>query len=447
MIPIAHQTTTGGPSVLPTVLGSDLQVPLADGGIAPFANFDHAATAPCLTAVANAVNEFLPWYASTHEGAGTLSEMATARYEDARQTVRRFIGCRPDDYLIFTHSTTDALKLLAGAVPEDVTVVVFDSEHHAVLLPWRDVHRLPIPASIEPMLTTLEQALQALRGTVLVAISGVLNVTGELVPLEDVVAVCRQYGARVVVDAAQLAAHRPIDISALDIDYIAFSGHKMYAPFGIGVLAGRPSWLADAHPHLAGCGATTGVTDGVTQINWAKGESRHEAGAPNVIGAVAIAAACRALEVVWNSVIPYETVLLGRLRSGLAEIPEVVELSLFGPASERVSMVAFVVDGIDSALLATALSVEYGIGVRHGSFCAQPLARHLLRGAGRPDSATAVRTSLGLGITADHVDRLLDAIRAISEVGPRIFYVSENGAWWPSTEATSSRLQPGPPVR
>jgi selenocysteine lyase/cysteine desulfurase len=266
------------------------------------------------------------------------------------------------------------------------------------------------------------------------------------VPLEDVVAVCRRYGARIVVDAAQLAAHRPIDVSALDIDYIAFSGHKMYSPFGIGVLAGRPNWLADAHPHLAGCGATIGVADGVTEINWAKGESRHEAGAPNVVGAVAIAAGCRTLEVVWNSVMPYESVLLSRLRSGLAEIPEVVELSLFGSASERVGMVAFVVDGIDSALLATALSVEYGIGVRHGSFCAQPLARHLLRGVGRPDSATAVRASLGLGIGVDHVDRLVDAIRTISEIGPRMFYVSENGAWWPSTESTSSRLRALPPV-
>ncbi|TCO54371.1 aminotransferase class V-fold PLP-dependent enzyme [Actinocrispum wychmicini] len=428
-------------SVLPRVLGSDLQVPLADGATATFANFDHAATTPCMAAVAEAVNDFLPWYGSTHGGAGTLSEMATARFEESRQAVRRFVGCRPDDYLVFTHSTTDALKLLAQAVPEDATVVVFDSEHHAVLLPWRNVHRLPIPTSVDAMLATLDQTLRAQRGTVLVAVSGVLNVTGELVPLEDVVAVCRRYGAQIVVDAAQLAAHRPIDIGALDVDYIAFSGHKMYAPFDIGVLAGRPDWLADAHPRLAGCGATIGVADGVTEINWATGESRHEAGAPNVVGAVALAAACRALEVAWNSLMPYESALLGRLRSGLVEIPEVVELSLFGPASDRLGMVAFVVDGLDSALLATALSLEHGIGVRHGSFCAQPLARHLLRGAGRSATATALRASLGLGINVAHVDRLLDAVRAISEIGPQLFYVSANGAWWPSTEATSSRLR------
>jgi selenocysteine lyase/cysteine desulfurase len=256
-----------------------------------------------------------------------------------------------------------------------------------------------------------------------------------------VVAICGRYGARTVVDAAQLAAHRPIDIGALGIDYIAFSGHKMYAPFGIGVLAGRPNWLAQARPYLAGCGATVGVADDLTELEWAAGASRHEAGAPNVIGAVALAAACTALSAAWNSVMPYESVLFGRLRSGLAEIPELTEMSLFGSTSERIGMVAFVVDGIDSALLATALSVEYGIGVRQGAFCAQPLARHLLRKAGRRGPASAVRASLGLGTRVDHVDRLLDAIRAISEIGPRMFYVAENGVWWPSTEATSSRLR------
>ncbi|MFE9748081.1 aminotransferase class V-fold PLP-dependent enzyme [Saccharothrix saharensis] len=433
-----HRPSEGARSVLPAVLGADLQVPLGSGATASFANFDHAATAPCMVAVAEAAQAFLPWYASSHEGSGTLAGISTARFEEARRVVRAFVGCRDDDYLVFTRNTTDAVKLLAMAVPEGTTVVVFDSEHHALLLPWRDVRRLPIPASVEEMLASLDEELRTLGGDVLVAVSAVLNVTGELMPLEDVVALCRRHGARVAVDAAQLAAHQPIDIAGLDVDYVAFSGHKMYAPFGIGVLAGRPDWLEAARPHLAGCGATVDVGDGA--VTWASGAARHEAGGANVVGAVALAAACQTLRTAWNSVMPYESVLLNRLRSGLAEVPEVVEVSLFGPASERVAMVAFTVDGVDSALLATALSVEYGIGVRHGDFCARPLARHL------SGERTAVRASLGLGIGVDHVDRLVDAVRTISEIGPRLFYVAEDGAWWPSTEATGSRLHV-PPVR
>jgi selenocysteine lyase/cysteine desulfurase len=237
-----------------------------------------------MVAVAEATQAFLPWYASSHEGSGTLAAISTSRFEEARRVVRAFVGCRDDDYLVFTRNTTDAVKLLAMAVPEGTTVVVFDSEHHALLLPWRDVRRLPIPASVEEMLATLDEELRTLGGDVLVAVSAVLNVTGELMPLEDVVALCRRHGARVAVDAAQLAAHQPIDIAGLDVDYVAFSGHKMYAPFGIGVLAGRPDWLGAARPHLAGCGATVDVGDGA--VTWASGAARHEAGGANVLGGV-----------------------------------------------------------------------------------------------------------------------------------------------------------------
>lgn len=433
------QSTTGkspapAASVLPAVLGSDLLVPLADGTVAPFANFDHAATAPCLVAVADAVNAFLPWYASAHRGAGTLATMCTARYEESRRVVRRFVGCRPDDHLVFTRNTTDALNLLARAVPEDVTVLVFAHEHHANLLPWRTCRRLPIRSGIDDMLADLDDALARNRGPAMVAVTAATNVTGELMPLPDIVAIARRHDARVAVDAAQLVAHRPVDMAALDIDYLAFSGHKMYAPYGVGVLAGRADWLSRAEPYLRGGGATLHVGEDGRMVEWATGESRHEAGTPNVLGAVALAAACQTLGVAWDSVVPYESVLLARLRSGLAEIPEVVELSLFGPTSERACIATFTVAGIDPALLATALSVEYGIGVRQGRFCAHPFTRHLLRSAGQPAPDTAVRASLGLGVGTDKVDRLVDAVRTISEIGPQLRYVAQHGAWQPSTE-------------
>ncbi|MGX7827229.1 aminotransferase class V-fold PLP-dependent enzyme [Actinokineospora sp. 24-640] len=433
--PFAGRTAA---SVLPPVLGSDLRVPLADGTMAPFANFDHAATTPCLAAVADAVAGFLPWYASTHRGAGTLSTMCTARYEESRRTVRRFINARPDDLLIFTRNTTDALTLLAGAVPAGTTVIVFAHEHHANLLPWRESRTLPIPPRVDDMLADLERALVELDGRALVTVTAATNVTGELLPLADLVTLAHRHGARIAVDAAQLVAHRPVDVAGLDIDYVAFSGHKMYAPFGIGVLAGRADWLSAAKPYLPGGGATVHVSDDCGSVEWAVGESRHEAGTPNAIGAVALAAACQTLQVAWDSLMPYEAVLLSRLRSGLAEIPEVRELSLFGPTAERVGIVTFTVDGVDPGLLATALSVEYGIGVRHGWFCAHPLTRHLLRAE---ESATAVRASLGLGVGTEHVDRLVDAVRTISEIGPRLMYVAQDGTWWPTADAASTPMR------
>jgi len=434
--PLAARRVPGPTFLLPSVLGSDLMVPLADGTIVPFANFDHAATTPCLETVARAVNEFLPWYASAHRGAGTLSNMCTARYEEARQTVRQFLGCRQDDSVIFVRNTTDAFNLLARAVPADATVITFAGEHHANLLPWRAANLLPMRSRVDDLLADLEQALRGrATGEVLVTVSAAINVTGELLPLAEIVALTREHDARIAVDAAQLVAHRPLDVAALDLDYVAFSGHKMYAPFGVGVLAGRSDWLDAAEPYLAGGGATLHVSDNRTDVVWATGEARHEAGTPNVVGAVAVAAACNALQPAWDSLVPYEAALQERLRSGLAEVPEFRELSLFEPASPRIGIVTFTLDEVDSGLLATALSIEYGVGVREGRFCAHPLTRHLLHHADQAsedDGLSAVRVSLGLGIALQHVDRLVDAIHTISEIGPQLLYDRHpDGTWRP----------------
>ena len=240
-----------------------------------------------------------------------------------------------------------------------------------------------------------------------------------------------------MLDAAQLAPHRPVDVTELDVDWVAFSGHKLYAPFGSGVLAGRADWLRGAEPYLAGGGAsrrvTAGAPDGL-RVEWRTDEARHEAGSPNVIGAYAIASACRALtETGLDVLAAHERELLRRAREGLARIPGVRELSLFGPRSARVPVLSFVVDGQDSAEFATALAERYGIGVRSGLFCAQPLVRLLLdeaadrtAGADRPAGTggdregdcdgplQAIRVSFGAGTPREHVERLLRAVRELT---------------------------------
>ncbi|MFC4146510.1 aminotransferase class V-fold PLP-dependent enzyme [Micromonospora mangrovi] len=414
--------------VLPAPAGTD---PLAVLGVPGEINLDHAASAPCARAAADAVAELLPWYASVHRGAGALSRRCTLAYERARQTVGDFVGARAGDHVVFTRNTTDALNLLARALPAGTTVVTFAGEHHANLLPWpRGSVRLPVPASPAEAVRALDAALGELRRVpagrpaptpagppVLVAVTGASNVTGERWPVAELARVAHRHAARIVVDAAQLAPHVPVDLTALDVDYLALSGHKLYAPFGAGVLVGRGDWLDAAPPYLIGGGATSHVGAGTHEVRWSTGPARHEAGTPNLLGAVALAAVCAALtEADRPALHAREQALLTRLRDGLAALPHVVELRTFGPDAPRVGIVSFVVAGRDSAEVAARLAAEHRIGLRDGLFCAHPLARRLLTEAaarsGRRDlPPTALRASIGLGSTVADVDRLLAALR------------------------------------
>ncbi|MFJ8688484.1 aminotransferase class V-fold PLP-dependent enzyme [Micromonospora wenchangensis] len=397
--------------------------PLAVLGVPGEVNLDYAASAPCARAAADAVAELLPWYASVHRGAGALSRRCTLAYERARQTVGDFLGARPGDHVIFTRNTTDALNLLARALPAGTTVVTFAGEHHANLLPWpRGSVRLPVPAGPAEAVRALEAALTGLRRgadastPVLVAVTGASNVTGERWPVAELTRVARRYDARVVLDAAQLAPHVPVDATALDVDYLAVSGHKLYAPFGAGVLLGRADWLDAAPPYLAGGGATGHVGSAPHEVRWVSGPARHEGGTPNLLGAVALAAVCQALaDTDRDALHAHEQRLLARLRTGLAALPEAVELRTFGPDAPRVGIVSFVLAGRDSAEVAARLARDHRIGLRDGLFCAHPLARRLLAEAagrsGRGDlPPTALRASIGLGSTSQEVDLLLTAL-------------------------------------
>lgn len=410
--------------VLP-VIGADLRVPLVQGGSARYANLDYAASAPALASVTAHVQQILPSYASVHRGAGYASQACTALYGSARDDVARFVGARADDVAVFTRNTTDALNLLAGAVPGEV--LVLDIEHHANLLPWqRGPHRIVQAAPTAAATVEAVDAALAARGAALLAVTGASNVTGELTPLRELVATAHRHGARIVVDAAQLAPHRRIDVAALGVDYLAFSGHKLYAPFGAGALVGRRDWLDAAPPYLAGGGAVRSVDlDGV---RWADAPARHEGGTPNVLGAAALAAACRALdELPRGAVESHERALLALLTDGLDQIPDITVHRIW-PDTDAVGIVSFSVARYDCAAVATYLSAEHGIGVRDGRFCAHPLLARL----GVP--AGAVRASLGVGSRLADVDRLLDALWQLVYRGPSWSYESVDGRCVPAPE-------------
>ncbi|MFD8998015.1 aminotransferase class V-fold PLP-dependent enzyme [Streptomyces abikoensis] len=427
------------------VLGHDVRVPLVTGGEVTYAALDYAASAPALRRVWDDVAAYAPYYGSVHRGAGYLSQLSTDLFEGCRATVAGFLGCREGDQVVFTRSTTDSLNLLASVLPAGCRVFVFETEHHAALLSWRDaeVTYLDAPRSPDEAVETLERALadRDPYGPALVCVTGASNVTGELWPVRELAAAAHAHGARIVLDAAQLAPHHPVDVAGWDVDWVAFSGHKLYAPFGAGVLAGRADWLREAEPYLAGGGASRRVArdaEGGVEVEWHDTVARHEAGSPNVIGAYAIAAACKALqETGFDRLVERERELIARVRGGLADVPGVRVLSLFGADAPRVGVLSFVVDGWNSSHFAAALSAEYGIGVRDGLFCAHPLVRVLLdgdRGApgecGSPAdgrSLNAIRVSFGAGTPDEHVERFVRAVRELVTEGARWEYRTEGG--------------------
>ncbi len=425
----ADATTTG----LPTVVGAGLTVPTL-AGPTPYANLDHAASTPALTVVRDAVDRALETYSSVHRGAGYASRLTSAWYEQARAEVGRFVGVRADDTVVFTRSTTDSWALLSKALPDATTVFVFGTEHHSTLLPWGRLRtvRLPVPRTVAEAVDLLDEALAAHPAPHrLVVVTAASNVTGEVWPVDHLATLAHRHDARIAVDAAQLSAHRPIDLAGWDADYVAFSGHKTYAPYGAGVLAGRADWLDAGTPYLAGGGATTNVTADTT--TWATGAARHEGGSPNVIGAVALAAACATIAGHRAEIERHESDLLAALRAGLSQVEGVEVLSIFGEAHDRVGVVAFTVAGWDSSLVSQVLAVEHGIGVRDGRFCAHVLVDELLDDlAAEPFGerpGTAVRASLGLGSTAEGVDRLVSGIRALVAHGTTATWTRGERGW------------------
>jgi selenocysteine lyase/cysteine desulfurase len=411
------------------VVGAGAHVPLVDGRTARYVDLDVAASAPALAVVADAVTQVLPVYGSVHRGAGWTSQVSTALYESARTSIGQFVGARDDDVVVVVRNTTDALNLLATAVPAEGEVLFLDVEHHANLLPWqRGAHRYVEAAhTLAGTVARVADALEE-RPVALLAVTGSSNVTGELLPIAQLADLAHAHGARIVVDAAQLAPHRRIDLAATGVDYVAFSGHKLYAPFGAGVLVGRRDWLDAAPPYLAGGGAVREV--GLDGTDWAAAPQRHEAGTPNVVGAVALATACRALAQLAEGVLgAHEGHLRDRLVSGLRSLPGVRVLSIWPDATERIGVVSFTLAGHDPGRLAAVLSAEHAIGVRDGRFCAHPLMARLV-----PDGSGAVRVSLGVGSSGADVDALLLALEDVITGGERWSYALDGGRWVPTPD-------------
>ncbi|MDA8357627.1 MAG: aminotransferase class V-fold PLP-dependent enzyme [Actinomycetota bacterium] len=460
---IADAPDTGTPTrdaPLAALVGAGADVPCVDGTERRYRDLDCAASTPAMAEVAARVEDFLPMYSSVHRGAGYKSRAATAAYEHARQRTLEFAGrAGGDDVAVICRNTTEALNHLAFRLalsPRDVVVTTV-VEHHANLLPWaRYASRRYVECDGDGVFGVADvvAALDAQPAPKLLAVTGASNVTGWLPPIGELCDAAHERGIPVVCDAAQLAPHRPLPNGP---DFLAFSGHKLYAPFGAGALVGPRSAFEQGEPFLAGGGAVDLVD--LDEVIWTDPPEREEAGSPNVIGTVALGAALDELERIgWERVIAHEARLARRLVAGLAGIDGV---RLLGPARradashradvEHLAVATFTVDGLHHALVAARLSAEWGIGVRHGCFCAHPYLLRLL-GLGAPAVAEArrqvmagdrrqipgaVRASCGLGTTLDDVDALVDAVGVLASGAPAPVPYEQDpatGDFWPVTE-------------
>ncbi len=341
---------------------------------------DSGASSQVPAAVLNAVRTFeTTQRANVHRGVHRLAEAATAAYEGARDEIARFFSASREE-IVFTSGTTAAINLVAhsfgnGLAPGD-EIVISEIEHHSNIVPWqmlRDrrglvLKALPVTDEGRIDLDALDRVMT--KRTRLVAIAHCSNVTGAVVDLARVVAAAKEVGAAVLVDGAQRVPHGPLDIPALGVDFYAFSGHKMYAPHGIGVLWGRRDRLEAMPPFLGGGDMIRRVTLETTE--YAPPPARFEAGTPNISGAIGLGAACRWMAGLdWTAIALEELRLTGRLLDGLAKVPDVRVLGPLG-LQQRIGVVSFMLGDAHPHDVAQILD-RHGVACRGGHHCAQPL--------------------------------------------------------------------------
>ncbi len=430
------------------VLGLDRKVPLLDGRLAPYVNLDNAATTPPLRDVVETVQRFLPFYSSVHRGSGFKSRLSTMVYDQAHEILARFVGGNPEtNTVIFGKNTTEAVNKLSYRIPlrDDSVVLSTVMEHHSNDLPWRNratvVH---VKATPDGRLDEddFDRQLARYAGRVaIVTVTAASNVTGLIQPVHRLARKAHDAGTMIMVDAAQYAPHRAVDMRPDDdpehLDFVVLAGHKMYAPYGTGALIGPKEFFLRSGPEYPGGGTVDVVT--LDEVHWAGMPDRDEAGSPNVVGAVAMAKAAQVLmEIGMDTVAAHEAELTAYALERLGTVPKI---QLYGDAdpkraAHRVGVIPFNLEGMSHYLVAAVLGYEGGIGVRSGCFCAHPYVVHLLQLAqdvrdtwkarvlagDKSDMPGLVRASFGCYNTTADVDQLVEMLGTVARGEYRATY-------------------------
>jgi len=419
------------------IVGIDTNVPCIDGSQRKYIFLDNAASTPAFKCVLECIENFTPWYSAVHRGTGYKSILATAIYDRAHEIVGKFVGTDLSlNSVIFVKNTTEAINKLANRfnfLPDDI-VITTAMEHHSNDLPWRKYAKV-IHVPTDPIgvlnISYLKDSLNKYKTRVkLVAIIGASNITGYINPYHEVAELAHKVGAKIFLDAAQLTPHRKINILSNDniyhIDFIAFSAHKMYAPFGTGVLIGPKSFFEEGAPDMVGGGTVEIVT--LDDVYWTHPPFKDEAGSPNVIGAVALARAILKLEEYgMGNIAEHELKLLEYTYEKLKQIPEIIFYGDIENLQNKVGVITFNLSNIPHSLVASILGYEGGIGVRSGCFCAHPYVKKLLnvneseerilteeiKQGNKSNLPGMVRASFGCYNNYDDVDRFIEMLKKI----------------------------------
>lgn len=381
------------------------------------AYLDNAATAQRPQCVLDAVNRFYcEQNANPLRGLYPLSVAATDAYENARAAVRRFLNAGSTSEIVFTRNTTEGLNLAAYSyglshIRAGDEVVVSILEHHSDLLPWQMVCR-QTGAALKFLECEPDGSLDLNRAeavitdkTKLVAVTHVSNVIGRVNPIRQLADIAHRHGAVIVVDGAQSTPHIPVDVQALDADFLAFSGHKVYGPMGIGVLYGKRALLEEMPPFLTGGEMIESVTrEGAV---FAELPHKFEAGTVNAAGAAGLRAAIEYVESVgFDAMHRQELALTQRTLAGMADMPHIHVIGS-DRAEEHNGIFTFTVEGVHPHDVSEILACD-GVDVRAGHHCAQPLLQHL-------GYSATVRASFAFYNTENEVDRLLQSLSTIRE--------------------------------
>jgi cysteine desulfurase/selenocysteine lyase len=380
----------------------------------PLVYLDNAASAQKPRAVIDAVSHaYAHEYANVHRGLHHLSNLATENYEKARERVRAFLNAASADEIVFTRNATEAINLVASSFGQDIgegdEIVISLLEHHANIVPWHFLRErkgavlkwVPITDEGEFRLDEYERLLGP--RTRMVAITHMSNALGTITPVNDIVRLAHERGIPVLLDGSQAAVHLDVDVRALDCEFYVFTGHKTYGPTGIGVLYGKREWLERLPPFNGGGDMIHEVT--TENVTYAAPPHRFEAGTPPIVQAIGLGVALDYMDALGRPRIrAHEDALLRYAHDRLSEINS---LRIFGTAREKGAILSFNMAGAHAHDVATVLD-RFGVAVRAGTHCAQPLLA-------RFGVTSTCRASFGLYTLREEVDRLAEALTKAHE--------------------------------
>ncbi|WP_343346802.1 aminotransferase class V-fold PLP-dependent enzyme [Terrisporobacter petrolearius] len=370
-------------------IGVDNPVQLADGKMAMPIGFDNGATTPSLKSSYRELCKGLITYGAVARGTGQKSEITTQKYEDARQIILDFFNVGSDSRYtaVFGKTTTECMNLLANVLikSKDDKIITTRMEHHANDLPWRysaTVEYIDVDKMGRISLDNIEEQLKGNNGRIkYVTITGASNVTGYINPIHEIAKICHKYNAKIIVDGAQIVAHKEVNMKGQkpgeEIDFLVFSSHKTYSPYGTGVIVGLKEDLSNVTPFLKGGACVKAVTD--YDVIWDEPPTLHEAGSPNSLAAMATGRALQELKQIgFDNIYEHEMMLKEFIISEMKKIDRVILYGDNENIDDRLGIIVFNIDGENYKTIGKRFADEMAIALRTGKFCAHPYVNRLM---------------------------------------------------------------------